>query len=362
MILRNYFMREIARNWLTISCVLVIIILMNQFIYLLSYISSGLITITAAMQLLIMQVPELAVYLLPLGLYLATFLTIGRWCADSELIVCYACGVSAAQFYRYVAFVSMVAAIMIALLVFALVPTAHRLRLDLRAQAEAALTINKVVPRRFQELDKKGSVIYAGDRRGSDFLNNVFVARYVGVGAGQPGDWSIIRAKNAQQIMRSGVKFVVFNNGERSVGTPGDAAYQQNLYKSYALALLPATVKSSDKVDLLSTPQLFKMLNTSLKAVAEWQWRWAMPLATIVMAFLAVPLAQVNPRRGKFGKFLPAIMIYVIYANLLFATRSWVGTGKLNPHIGMWSVHCLFALIALVLISRHLQWFKRGAK
>lgn len=362
MILRNYFMREILRNWLTISVVLVVIILMNQFVFLLSYISAGLVTITAALELMLIQVPEVAVYLLPLGMYLATFLTIGRWCADSELIVCYACGISIGQFYRYTAFVATTSAIVIGVLVFGLVPHAHRERLQLSASAQAALTVSKVIPRNFQAIGDNGSIIYAGARRGSDILKNVFVALYIDKGSGPPGNWSIIRADRARQSINGGISYVGFSDGSRAVGTPSFAAYQQDFYKNYAVALVPQKPSRSTRVDLLATPKLFKVIHTSLAAMAEWQWRWAMPLATIIMSLLAVPLAQVNPRRGKFGKFLPAIIIYIVYANLLFISRSWIKSGKLNPLIGMWSVHLLFALIALVLIGRHLGWFKRGAR
>ena len=358
MILRRYFMREILRNWLIISSVLVLIILMNQFIYLLSYISSGIITVTAALQLIVMQVPELAVYLLPLGVYLATFLTIGRWCADSELVVCYSCGVSIGQFYRYVLFVSVLAALAIAALVLFMVPAAHKLRLELKAQARASLTVSKVVAHRFQPLDAKGSVIYANSRQGSDLLSDVFVAQNSGAGQGAPGDWSIIRAHSVVQKTSANHSYVEFDNGIRALGTPGYAAYQHNVYDKYALSLAPAAVSVGADIDLLPTTQLIKIIHSSLAAMAEFQWRCSMPLATIIMALLAVPLAQVNPRRGKFGKFLPAIIIYVIYANLLFATRSWVASGKLNPAIGMWSVHLLFFALALVLISKHMGWLR----
>ena len=76
----------------------------------------------------------------------------------------------------------------------------------------------------------------------------------------------------------------------------------------------------------------------------------AMPVSVLVLALLAFPLSRVNPRRGKFSQLLPAILLYILYGNLLFLGRAWVRKGILSFDVGMWWVHGLMLLIAIGLL------------
>lgn len=47
--------------------------------------------------------------------------------------------------------------------------------------------------------------------------------------------------------------------------------------------------------------------------MAEFHWRLAIPLAIPLMTLIAVPLARVNVRQGKFAKVFPAVLLYLGY-------------------------------------------------
>ena len=59
-------------------------------------------------------------------------------------------------------------------------------------------------------------------------------------------------------------------------------------------------------------------------AAAELQWRFALPISVLMLALLAIPLSHVRPRQGRYSHILPAILIYIVYMNLLFIARNWV--------------------------------------
>jgi lipopolysaccharide export system permease protein len=46
----------------------------------------------------------------------------------------------------------------------------------------------------------------------------------------------------------------------------------------------------------------------------------------------------------------------MIYADLIFLTRSWIGEGRLSPALGMWWVHGLALLLALLLMLYRVGW------
>ncbi len=56
----------------------------------------------------------------------------------------------------------------------------------------------------------------------------------------------------------------------------------------------------------------------------------------LTLTLVGVPLSRVNPRAGKFAKLLPAIVLYIIYANFMFVARDWLLSEKIPIWLGMW--------------------------
>lgn len=102
-------------------------------------------------------------------------------------------------------------------------------------------------------------------------------------------------------------------------------------------------IASLDAVKALP-PGLFEMIDR-----VELNWRFSMPILVIIIAMLAVPLAKVNPRQGRFFKLIPAIFLYMLYLGLLIAARGQMDKGKL-PIFFFWIIHFIFLSIALTLL------------
>ncbi len=86
--------------------------------------------------------------------------------------------------------------------------------------------------------------------------------------------------------------------------------------------------------------------------VSEWQWRVSQPVMVLVLALLAVPLATLRPREGRYARVALAILVYFAYSNLISAARVWIEKEQLDPRIGVWWVHLLAVLLALYLLHR----------
>jgi lipopolysaccharide export system permease protein len=110
------------------------------------------------------------------------------------------------------------------------------------------------------------------------------------------------------------------------------------------------SVKSKTRgVDALPTSQLIGVNDS--KHQAELQWRIAIPVSILLITFMAVPMAKVNPRQGRYSKLLPALALYLAFFLLLSASKSLIEDGVL-PYFAMWGVQILFFVIGVVL---HLQ-------
>jgi len=78
------------------------------------------------------------------------------------------------------------------------------------------------------------------------------------------------------------------------------------------------------------------------------------PVTLLVLTILAVPLAKTEPRKGRFAGIASAVLVYLIYANLLAAGRGWLERGELPAAVGLWWVHGVFLLAAALMLFQQL--------
>ena len=96
---------------------------------------------------------------------------------------------------------------------------------------------------------------------------------------------------------------------------------------------------------------------------AELLWRIGLPLMALGLVLIAIPLAYVNPRLGNYTAMFYAVLIYLVYSNLLNLTQNFVSQGRVNVFIAAWPIHALAFGIAFFLIRNRinpsLKWWRR---
>jgi lipopolysaccharide export system permease protein len=71
----------------------------------------------------------------------------------------------------------------------------------------------------------------------------------------------------------------------------------------------------------------------------------------LVLTLLAVPLARLRPRQGRYARVWLAVVIYFAYSNLLTAGKVWLARGNMPEALGLWWTHAAVALLALAVIA-----------
>lgn len=328
----------------------------NQSLQFLQRASTGELPATALLQLISLQLPLFLGYLLPLALYLGVILTLSRMVIDSEMTVLYACGVSRLRISGMVLTMAVAVALLVLWLMAVVVPRAQGATNAIFNRAAVSASVQQVIPARFMTFGSTQNnpiVLYAGSVGKSHRLHDVFLAKQ------DAHDWGMIVAKTAyqQKLHGSPVEYLVFDHGDRYVGTPGKKNFQALHFHEYGARVLLSAIPIGNAVQNYSIPALWKLKNTDRAADAELQWRIAMPISVIMFALLAVPLSETRPRHGKFIQLLPAMLIYLCYADLLFLSRSWIGAGRISATLGMWWVHGLALLLVILLM-----WYRRGVR
>jgi lipopolysaccharide export system permease protein len=69
-----------------------------------------------------------------------------------------------------------------------------------------------------------------------------------------------------------------------------------------------------------------------------------------VLTALAIPLARLRPRQGRYARVWAALVVFLIYWNLISAGQAWIARGAIPAAVGLWWAHVVLVLLAVAVI------------
>lgn len=361
MIIKRYLIREVLSTLMVVTLILMLLFMSNQFVRYLHWAAIGKYASNIIMSLMVAQVPLLLGLLLPLGLYLGILLSFGRLYVDSEMVVLAACGLTQRRLLGVVMQLALGVAILVAIFMLWLNPTILAYKESLLLNGSGQSLLQTIFPGRFEASDD-GRTVYYVERlsRNRQKAYGIFMAKLPAKHTPSISDdyWRLLSANMAKEEVdeKTDEDFLVMHDGYRYFGQPGQKDFRIIRFEKYGFRLLENTEKYVREIDALPTLALIKLSQHSREAQAELHWRLGLPISALLLAFLAVPLAQVNPRSGRYIRLLPATLIYVLYANLMFVGRAWLEQGTLAPIWGLWWIHLMLLVIAFSLWIVKFGW------
>lgn len=348
----RYLTRETFKAQAAVFTVLMVIFLSQQFVSVLADASEGSVPAGLILQVLGLQLPALAALILPISLFLGILMAHGRIYADNEMAVLHACGVSEWYVTRVTLVLSSVLAIVTAVLTLWLGPWAlsQEYQIAERARMEAGLTA--VQTGRFQQASSQNAVIFVEQQESDGRLRGVFVA--------QLPERAEVRSERASVVMAAsgrvdpdgqGGQILVLEDGRRYSQHVINLDHQVMQFDRYQMQIREQEV-DQERRRLESIPTNELLTRSDYPAQAELQWRIAIPLAMPLLTLIAVPLARVNPRQGKFARMGPALLIYLGYFLVLMAAKRALEDGAFSATIGLWWIHVALALFGFLLIFK----------
>ena len=350
MIISRYLVREVVLALMAVTGVLYVIYVSNRFIRLLADAEGSSLPADAVVQLLALKSLSNLVTLLPLALFFAVLIALGRLYKDNEMLALAACGVSSARVLRTVLWCAFAfAGVVVGISLYA-GPWAEEKSYQIQDALRTTADTRGMTAGRFREV-RSGKLVFYVEELSDDGrrMKNVFVETE------NKGVRNVLSAETGHYQVNGGTgdRYLVLENGQRYEGQPGDAQFKIIRFKEHGLLVEEhAVAPSTRKVIAYPTPAL--LAQPGRYETAELQWRIAMPLATVLLAALAVPLSRTSPRQGRFAKLFVAVLVYVVYMNLLVASRSWLERGTVSPLLGMWWVHGLMLLLVVASMLRQL--------
>jgi len=354
MIIFRYLSREILLTFLAVTLVLLLIFLSNQFVHYLGTAAIGKLSSKVLLDLMLVEILHLLGLLMPLCFFLAILLAYGRLYADGEMGALIACGLNKFALMKITLIIAAIVTVVVGFLSLSFNPKILAYRNQLLAKEDAETLIGTLLPGRFQQLPGKyGRVFYVEKMsRDKKILENIFLAEHPATDD-KTSKQSVLFAQNGYQLRdpKTHHLFLVLKNGYRYLGTPGEKEYQIIRFESLGLRLDRSNFQFVQlEQDSMPTLSLWNGKGDRNANLAEFSWRISLPISVILLSLLALSLSEVKPRQGRYAKLFPAVLIYTIYANLLFINRSWMTRGIISPEIGLWWTHGFIALITVILL------------
>ena len=157
----------------------------------------------------------------------------------------------------------------------------------------------------------------------------------------------MVAKQGLQETAPNGDKFIVLLNGTRHEGIPGQLDYKIVEFERYAMRI--ETVESKVKPP---NPKAFSTLylleNRNSWHFSELNWRIGLPVSALILVLLAIPFSFVNPRAGRSLNLISALVIYMLYNNLISVINTWVGQEKVTESLGLLGIHSVMLVLVFV--------------
>ncbi len=353
MILQRYIAREIHFTLAAVFLLLMVILVSHQLVRYLADAAAGEIPTDLLFTLLGLKMVGFAGLVLPLALFVAVVAGLGRLYRDHEMVVMAACGIGPFQVLWSVTRAALPVTVLLLILSLGVNPWAAEIKTRVLDSAKKRPALSGLQAGRFQEIHQGQAVFFVERIEPDGTLTNIFV-HYQRPDATAPG---VLAASHGSRELddATGSQYLVLTEGHRYEGTPGTSEFRLMEYQRHGVLLPISRVEASNrKREAIATAAL--LTSDSPGDQAEWQWRLALPLSSLLLAMLAVPLSRTTPREGRYGRILGAILLYLIFSNLLAVARNWLERGLTPLSLGLWWVHGLLGLLTLVLLVRQLRY------
>jgi lipopolysaccharide export system permease protein len=347
-VLDKMIVQDLLKTLLSVLAVIVVIIVSRKFIRILDEAIAGQVSNETLLSILGLKTIVASVEFLPVALFMAVLMVLGRMYRDQEMAAVSSAGGGAGTIYRAVFLLAFPLSVLAVGLSLYVAPWAEARVDKLMQQGEESADLRGIAAGKFSEYSQGDLVFYVEKISADKKMHNIFVQNR------QHGNLTIINAEAARLNDLPDGRYIIFEHGEQVQGQPGTLNYVIEQFAEYAVRIETKVAAATFNRQALDVDMLW---GSKVKLfIAELQRRISIPLGALLLTFVAVPLAQIAPRGGVYGNMLVGFLIYFSYGNLIRISQSWVINGTVPAWLGGLSVNLLLLLIGGFLLARLYGW------
>lgn len=292
--------------------------------------------------------------LLPSALFFSVLAAVGRLYRDAEMNALYASGISRVRVLESVFKLAVVVAIITGIISIIGRPWAYRESYRLEAEAAAKFDLKKMSAGEFVNMEGSDYLFIANGldlKRGlhkgvflhKDHVDNarteIIVAESAALPALNPGQALVAEFYNGHNYL--------LDNRERVDVSMNFRHMKVILQNNEAVEQYRRKAETTVALSRSDSPKDF----------AEYQWRITTPLATLLLALVAVPLARSAPRESRFRSFFFALAIYIGLLSMTAVIRTGIEQETLPRFPGLWAAYASIAVLLVFLVNPpRLRW------
>ena len=340
---------------------LLFIFLMTKILDITNYIVNYKIGLTVVLSMLLFSMPQFLQFVIPMSVMLAVLLTFMRMSGDNEVIALKASGFSIYQLLPPVVLFCVAGTLLTMLLTVYGIPWGNlSLRLLTTRVAASSFEIGlkeRTFNDNFKDVMLYVSKINAGnkelvdvfieDRRSEEMVSTIVSSR--GKLLGDPENLSF-RLRlwdgtiNQVDIKNKSVNSIQFDTYDVRLSIKELIQGTDNRRKSRKemnLDEMRDFIQGAEKKD-----------KTYYKILLDFHKKFSIPLASIVLGLIAVPLGIQSEVRKRSPGLAFGLAFFLIYYVLLTIGTGFGKSGKMPPIIGMWMPNLIMGTIAAIFIYR----------
>ena len=349
MILRRYITQQVATNTLVVLGFLLVLMLSGRLIRYFGMAAQGRLDIGLLFTIIGYNLPTFVELILPLAFFVALMLVLGRMYIDQEMSVLFASGMDRGRVL--VLLLPLVGAVFVleaGVSIWAK-PWGVRHSEQVWHKQSLASALDLVRPQTFISSGDYHLYVEAFDRDKRE-LRGLYV-----LNIRDDGRTDIITAERALQVPTredDPMTLLDLYAGKRYTLSADSARYNQASFARYRISLQKPNIDkvTPQNVESQTIGKLWRA-RTESAAQAELGYRVSLPWLMLIAALLAMPLAQVNPRQGRWLRLLPAVLIFTSCAIAIISLKTAVSKQK----VSVWAYAWLLAALLLATLYLNAQ-------
>ncbi len=368
-ILTRYILKEISSHSVLGLVVLTFVIFIRHLGHLLEMVVRHSLPLSDMVTLFMLPVPSILVLTVPMAVLVGTLIGLSRMAADGEVIAARATGIGISQFVRPVLLFAFAGwALTLSMSLF-LSPLAGRKLNRMEAGLKASQVPYEIQPRVFIE-QFRNLLLYLEDVTGSrSRWRGVFIADTT-----QHDHVKVTLAESGVLVNEAANDRLVIHLAHGMTHEIDPQNPLQYSVVSFTDTDIPVPLEQgsasgaeSQDPRLLSLRRLVQQTASPRErqaALVEIHYRFAIPVASLVLALVGISLGLSTRKGGKaVGLILTMVLVFIYYIIMAFGL-SFSRQGRLPPAIGLWLANVIFAVAGVMMLGQlrrvrsHLQFFQ----
>ena len=309
-------------------------------------------------RVLMTLVPQALCVTIPMALLYGILLGLGRLSADREFVALQACGVSVFRICRPIALLAVIGCAATAYETIVALPDANQTFREITFNIIASGAESDIKPRVFFT-NFPNRVLYVRDIQPVTGWRDVFLAD-----ATQPDHTTVFVAKAGRLVIDRAahtVELVLENGTQHTTSRDHPEEYDGNTFESTVIKVDPESIfprvqiikgdneKTIAELEATAAEYLAKNqpANSQLYTI---QQKFALPVACLVLALIAVALGASNAKDGKLAGFALGSGVVFVYYILLYSPRAAALAGRIPPRLAPWLANVVLGAAGIGLV------------